>query len=98
MRSAAQTISGLLRIDATRFTLPRLPLGAAKTATYSLMHLVVAMSVAYGLTGSWKAALAIGMIEPAMQTIAYTLHEKAWRRAAPRINAAAPACGHPHLA
>ena len=30
-----------------------------KTATYSLMHLTVAMTVAFLLTGSWHAALAI---------------------------------------
>ena len=52
-----------------------------KTATYSLMHLTVAMTVAFALTRSWHAALAIGLIEPMVQTIAYTLHERAWAKA-----------------
>lgn len=52
-----------------------------KTVTYSLMHLTVAMTVAFLLTGSWHAALAIGLIEPLVQTAAYTMHERAWARA-----------------
>lgn len=64
--------------------LARLPLGAMKTASYALMHFTVAIAVAFALTGSWAAALAIGMIEPVVQTVAYTFHEKAWRRAVPQ--------------
>ena len=63
------------------FDLPaRLPMRAFKPVTYGLMHLVVAITVAFALTGSWTAALAIGLIEPAVQTVAYTLHERAWNR------------------
>ena len=58
-----------------------MPPHAFKTLTYSLMHLSVAMTVAFILTGSWHAALAIGLIEPLVQTVAYTLHERAWARA-----------------
>lgn len=58
--------------------MPRL---ALKTLTYSLMHFAVAITVAFALTRSWKAALAIGMIEPLVQTVAYTLHERVWARA-----------------
>lgn len=54
---------------------------AVKTGTYAVMHLVVAVSVAFALTGDWRAALAIGMIEPLVQTGAYAAHEKAWARA-----------------
>jgi uncharacterized membrane protein len=57
------------------------PRSALKTLTYALTHLVVAMAVAYALTGSWAAALAIGLIEPAVQTVAYLVHERAWTRA-----------------
>ena len=35
-----------------------------KTLTYGVMHLVVAMAVAYTVTGSLEAALAIGVLEP----------------------------------
>lgn len=53
---------------------------AAKTATYSVMHFAVAFTVAFSLTRSWKAAAAIGLIEPLIQTLAYLIHEKAWSR------------------
>ncbi|MGE6697064.1 DUF2061 domain-containing protein [Hyphomonas sp. NPDC076900] len=58
-----------------------MPRPALKTLTYSAMHFAVAISVAFALTGSWHAALAIGMIEPLVQTVAYTLHERAWAKA-----------------
>lgn len=57
---------------------PRLGIRALKPVTYSLMHLTVAISVAYALTGDWRIALGVGMIEPMVQTVAYMLHEKAW--------------------
>lgn len=68
------------RYKRMRLKFPPLPRSALKTLTYSLMHFTVAISVAYALTGSWKAALAIGMIEPLVQTAAYTLHERAWEK------------------
>jgi len=57
-----------------------MPRPALKTLTYSAMHFAVAITVAFALTGSWHAALAIGMIEPLVQTVAYTLHERVWER------------------
>lgn len=51
----------------------------AKTGTYGAMHLVVAVGVAYGISGSWKIALGIGVIEPVVQTVFYNAHERAWR-------------------
>ncbi|MDF1679798.1 DUF2061 domain-containing protein [Ponticaulis sp.] len=56
-----------------------------KTITYGLMHLTVAIAVAFALTRNWHAALAIGLIEPFVQTIAYTVHEKLWSRAKNRL-------------
>ena len=52
-----------------------------KALSYGAMHLTVAMAVAYALTGSWRIALGIGLIEPVVQTLAYAVHERAWRRA-----------------
>ena len=51
-----------------------------KTATYAIMHLVVAVLVAYALTFDWRKALAIGIIEPFVQTFAFALHDRYWRR------------------
>lgn len=52
----------------------------AKTASWSLTHMTVAIVVAYALTRDWRAALAVGLIEPVFQTIAYALHERAWAK------------------
>ncbi|MCP1336678.1 DUF2061 domain-containing protein [Futiania mangrovi] len=52
----------------------------AKTATYGTMHLAVAVTVAYAVSGSWAVALGIGLLEPAVQTVAYMLHERFWDR------------------
>ena len=57
-----------------------MPRPALKTLTYSVMHFAVAITVAFALTRSWQAALAIGMIEPLAQTVAYTVHERVWER------------------
>lgn len=53
---------------------------AARTLTLSVMHLVVAFTVAYVLTRDWRAALSIGMVEPLYQTMAFEVHERAWAR------------------
>ncbi len=73
--------SGQRRLLRKRFT-GGLRITALKPVTYSLMHLSVAISVAYALTRDWRIALGVGVIEPMVQTIAYTLHEKAWSRSA----------------
>ena len=53
---------------------------SVKTASYAVMHLVVATLVAYALTFDWRQALAIGIIEPFVQTFAFALHDRYWRR------------------
>lgn len=53
---------------------------AQKTASYAVMHLLVAFAVAYALTRDWRAALAIGLIEPIFQTAAFAIHERVWAR------------------
>ncbi|MEX2200854.1 MAG: DUF2061 domain-containing protein [Dongiaceae bacterium] len=51
-----------------------------KTGTYSAMHMVVAIAVAWAISGDWRIALGIGLIEPLVQTVAYTIHERLWSR------------------
>ena len=53
---------------------------ALKTLTYACMHLTVAVAVAYALTRNWHIALAVGLIEPMVQTVTFNLHERAWAR------------------
>lgn len=44
------------------------------------MHMTVAITIAYILSGSWKVALAIGLIEPCVQTFCFFFHERAWHK------------------
>ncbi|MBU1345937.1 MAG: DUF2061 domain-containing protein [Alphaproteobacteria bacterium] len=53
---------------------------ALKIASYGVMHLVVAMLVAWAITQDWRMALAIGVVEPFFQTIAYSFHDRIWHR------------------
>jgi len=51
-----------------------------KTLSYALMHMSVAIIVAYTLSKSWKVALAIGTVEPCVQTVAFFFHERFWHK------------------
>jgi uncharacterized membrane protein len=53
---------------------------ALKIASYGLMHLVVAILVAFALTRDWRIALAVGVVEPIFQTLAYSVHDRVWHR------------------
>ncbi|WP_395943286.1 DUF2061 domain-containing protein [Brevundimonas sp.] len=53
---------------------------ALKIASYGLMHLVVAILVAFAITRDWRLALAVGMVEPVFQTLAYSIHDRVWHR------------------
>ncbi|MBA4805545.1 MAG: DUF2061 domain-containing protein [Brevundimonas sp.] len=53
---------------------------ALKIASYGVMHLVVAILVAFAITGDWRLALAVGLVEPFFQTIAYSVHDRVWHR------------------
>ena len=57
----------------------------AKTATYATMHFTVAIAVAYVLTRDWHVALAVGIVEPAVQTVAFAIHEKLWAGHSARV-------------
>jgi len=53
---------------------------ALKIASYGVMHLVVAILVAFAITRDWRMALAVGVVEPFFQTIAYSIHDRVWHR------------------
>jgi len=58
----------------------KIPRTFLKTVSYAVMHMGIAILIAYILSGSWAVALAIGMIEPCVQTVAYFFHERAWHK------------------
>ena len=60
-----------------------------KTGTYAAMHFSVAIGVAYALTRDWHVALAVGIVEPAVQTVAFAIHERLWSLHSDRLAHAA---------
>jgi uncharacterized membrane protein len=61
-----------------------------KTLSFAVLHVSVAFGVGYLMTGSVLVGGAIALVEPAVNTVAYHLHERAWhhfgagkRRASP---------------
>ncbi|MDR2128381.1 MAG: DUF2061 domain-containing protein [Burkholderiaceae bacterium] len=52
-----------------------------KTASYYVMHIVVAALVAYAVTGQLWMALTLSLLEPTVQALAFFVHEKFWQRA-----------------
>jgi len=49
-----------------------------KTLSYYIMHITVAMLVGYLVTGSLTMAIALSLLEPTVQAVAFFFHEKAW--------------------
>ena len=49
-----------------------------KTMTYLALHLTVAFTVGYLLTGSVALAGGFALIEPLCNAVAFFFHEKAW--------------------
>jgi uncharacterized membrane protein len=59
-----------------------------KTASFAVVHFVVAFTVGYALTGSVLVGGAIALVEPAINTVAYFFHEKIWERIQSRTSRA----------
>jgi uncharacterized membrane protein len=57
-----------------------------KTSSYGIIHLCVAVTVAYIITENWAAALGIGVIEPMIQTVVFALHDWAWEHSRHKHN------------
>ncbi|ALH94388.1 DUF2061 domain-containing protein [Acinetobacter equi] len=51
-----------------------------KTLSYYLMHITVAMLVAYIVTGSLLIAATLSLLEPTVQAVAFFIHERIWER------------------
>ncbi|MGF1594391.1 MAG: DUF2061 domain-containing protein [Kiloniellaceae bacterium] len=58
-------------------------LNLAKTATFAVLHFGVGFGVTYALTGSVAISTGVALIEPAVNTVVFFFHEKAWQRLAP---------------
>jgi len=51
-----------------------------KTLSFAAVHFAVAFTVGYVMTGSIVVGGLLALVEPACNTVAYHLHEKAWAR------------------
>jgi uncharacterized membrane protein len=51
-----------------------------KSASFGVMHLGIAFTVAYALTGSVAIAGAITFVEPVVNTVAHYFFDRAWDR------------------
>ena len=54
-----------------------------KTFSFAVVHFIVAFTVGFALTGSVAIGGAMALVEPALNTVAYFFHEKAWERLRP---------------
>lgn len=62
---------------------------AVKTSLYTVLHLALAVAVAFALTQDWRVALAIGLAEPVVQAVVFRLYDRLWLRARDRRGLAA---------
>ena len=51
-----------------------------KTISFAAIHFSVAFSIAYIMTGSVLVGGAMALVEPAVNTVAFHIHEKVWNR------------------
>lgn len=49
-----------------------------KTLSYYIMHISVALMVAYTVTGNLTVAATLSLLEPTVQAFAFFFHEKVW--------------------
>ncbi|MDX9874339.1 MAG: DUF2061 domain-containing protein [Spongiibacteraceae bacterium] len=63
-----------------------------KTLTFACLHVSVAFTVVYLMTGNMMVGGAVALLEPACNTVAYFFHEQFWeRRRARQRSADSPA-------
>ncbi|WOX07052.1 DUF2061 domain-containing protein [Microbulbifer pacificus] len=62
-----------------------------KTCSFAVIHMGVAFTVGFVMTGDFWVGSALALVEPACNTVAYYFHEKWWSRGH-RDETAATAC------
>lgn len=51
-----------------------------KTISFAIIHFTVAFTVGYLMTGSILFGSAMALVEPAVNTVAFYIHERVWAR------------------
>jgi uncharacterized membrane protein len=64
-----------------------------KTLSFAAVHFTVAFTIGYLFTGSLLVGGALALLEPALNTVAYYWHERAWSRWGSREERAGEAVG-----
>ncbi len=59
-------------------------LDLVKTLSFAVLHFSVGFGVTFALTGSLAIATGVALIEPAVNTVVFFFHERAWQRVAAR--------------
>ncbi|MGH8178214.1 MAG: DUF2061 domain-containing protein [Steroidobacter sp.] len=62
----------------------------AKTATFTLMHITVAFTIVYLMTGDLMVGGAVALVEPLINSVAYFFHERVWERRRNSVRAKLP--------
>lgn len=52
----------------------------AKTFSFAGLHMIVAFTVGWAMTGNPWVGGALALVEPACNTVAFHFHEKVWKR------------------
>lgn len=57
-----------------------------KTISFAVLHMGVAFSVGYIMTGDLLVGGALALVEPLCNTVVFYFHEKVWNRISPAAN------------
>lgn len=52
----------------------------AKTGSYWVVHIAVAITLTWALTGNLKAAIGVGILEPTVQAFVFYFHDMFWEK------------------
>jgi len=55
-------------------------LDLVKTLSFAVLHFSVGFTVTFALTGSVAISTGVALIEPAVNTVVFFFHERAWQR------------------
>jgi uncharacterized membrane protein len=65
-----------------------------KTLTFTVMHISIAFTIVYLMTGSVMVGGAVALVEPLCNSVGYFLHERVWER----VRRSRPSKGEARLA
>ena len=51
-----------------------------KTISFTAMHISIAFSIVYLMTGDFMVGGAVALVEPLCNSVAYFFHERLWER------------------